>query len=44
MMLNDNLVQQAAKGDSITFKCEKLIRSRDAVYLVKNMSPVIELN
>ncbi len=44
MMLNDNLVQQAAKGDSITFKCEKLIRPRDAVYLVKNMSPVIELN
>ena len=42
MMIEDNLVQQAEKGDSITLKCEKLIRPRDAVYLVKRVSPIIE--
>ena len=43
MMIDDNFVQQAAKGDSVTFKCEQLIRPRDAVYLVKKLSPVDEI-
>ncbi len=43
MMIDDNFVQQAAKGDSITFKCEQLIRPRDAVYLVKRLSTVEEI-
>ncbi len=43
MMVDDNFIQQAVKGDSITFKCEQLIRPRDAVYLVKRETPVIEI-
>ena len=40
IMMDDNFVQQAFKGDSITFKCEQLIRPRDAVYLFKKKSPI----
>ncbi len=41
MMLDDNFIQEAVKGDSITFKCEQLIRPRDSVYLVKRVLPVV---
>ncbi len=41
MMMDDNFIQEAVKGDSITFKCEQLIRPRDSVYLVKRVLPVV---
>lgn len=36
IMIDDNVVNEAVKGDKITFLCEKLIRPHDAVYLIKN--------
>ncbi len=44
MKIDENFIQQAAKGDSITIKCKETVRPRDAVYLVKKESPVIDYN
>ncbi len=35
IMIEENIVNEAVKGDKITFLCEKLIRPHDAVYLIK---------
>lgn len=38
-ILNEEVeVGEALKGDKVTFKCETLVRPRDKVYLVKNIS------
>lgn len=38
-ILNEDVeVFEALKGDKVTFKCETLVRPRDKVYLVKNIS------
>jgi len=41
MMIDDNLIQDAVKGDSVTFKCVQLIRPRDSVYLIKRVLPFV---
>lgn len=39
-ILNEDLkVDSAFKGEKVTFKCDELVRPRDAVYLIKNVSP-----
>ncbi len=38
-ILNEEVeVSEAQKGDKVTFNCESLVRPRDKVYLVKNIS------
>jgi len=38
-ILNEEVeVNEAQKGDKVTFNCEALVRPRDKVYLVKNIA------
>lgn len=38
-ILNEDVkTDSAAKGDKVTFKCDQLVRPRDTVYLIKNVT------
>ncbi|MFA4924253.1 MAG: U32 family peptidase, partial [Ignavibacteriaceae bacterium] len=38
-ILNEDVeIKEAIKGDKVTFNCEELVRQRDKVYLIKNVS------
>ncbi len=37
IMLDDEIVDKAAKGEKITFPCNELVRNNDSVYLIKEV-------
>jgi U32 family peptidase len=39
LMIDENTTEGAAKGDKVTFPCEKLVRPGDAVYIIKEVVP-----